>query len=62
MISIGQQIKSGRISAGLTQEQLGEQIGFTKQEVSRWESDKHTPRFCTISKIQKVLNIIIEMP
>lgn len=61
-MTIGNQIKTARVKNKLTQDELGELIGFTKQEVSRWEKDKHIPIFCTLSKIQKILNFKIEMP
>ena len=36
-------IKEGRARLGLTQEQLGHEIGVTGATVSRWESGKKEP-------------------
>ena len=38
-------------SAGLTQEQLGELLGVTRQAVSKWESGQTTPDAATIAAL-----------
>ena len=40
----GKAIKIARTKAGMTQEQLGEKIGYTKQAISNWEMGKSIPR------------------
>ena len=36
---LGQRIQELRKRAGLTQEQLAEQLGVTRQAVSKWENE-----------------------
>ena len=42
-MSTGTRIAQARKKQNLTQEQLAEQLGVTRQSVSRWESDAAYP-------------------
>ena len=42
-MTLGQRIQKLRKGAGLTQEQLAERMGVTRQAVSKWESDGGVP-------------------
>ena len=44
-------IAAVRKAAGLTQEQLGELLGVTRQAVSKWESGQTTPDAATIAAL-----------
>ena len=46
-------IAAVRKAAGLTQEQLGELLGVTRQAVSKWESGQTTPDAATIAALCK---------
>ena len=46
-------IAAVRKAAGLTQEQLGELLGVTRQAVSKWESGQTTPDAATIAAVRK---------
>lgn len=46
-----------RKAAGLTQEQLGERLGVTRQAVSKWESNQATPDASTIARLCAELNV-----
>lgn len=46
-----------RKAAGLTQEQLGEKLGVTRQAVSKWESNQATPDAATIARLCAELNV-----
>lgn len=50
-------IAAVRKAAGLTQEQLGELVGVTRQAVSKWESGQTVPDALTIAKLCKELNV-----
>lgn len=54
---ISDNLKRLRIERGLTQHQVGEKLGITKQAYSQWESGKHTPRFETIKKLADILGV-----
>lgn len=38
-MTLGQRIQKGRKETGLSQEELAEQLGVSRQAVSRWEND-----------------------
>ena len=42
-MTIGQTIAAERRKLGLSQEQLGEKMGVTRQSISKWESDAALP-------------------
>lgn len=46
-----------RKAAGLTQEQLGELVGVTRQAVSKWESGQAVPDALVIASICRVLHV-----
>ena len=46
-----------RKAAGLTQEQLGEKLGVTRQAVSKWESNQATPDALTVARLCAELNV-----
>lgn len=59
-IKIGERIKYYRQKAGLTQEEVAEQIGLTQKHISRIESGYHSSLFITIMDIAKAVNIPID--
>ena len=54
-------LKEARLSAGLTQEQLGVQAGIEEASASarmnQYEKGKHQPDYATVERIAKVLNV-----
>lgn len=46
-----------RKAAGLSQEQLGELLGVTRQAVSKWESGQATPDALTIARLCESLHV-----
>lgn len=59
MSVIGKQIKKYRTSKGITQEELGRQVGVTTQAVSKWERGG-TPDAELLPRISQVLCISID--
>ncbi len=49
-------IAAVRRAAGLTQEQLGELLGVSRQAVSRWESSRH-PDAATLAALCEKLRV-----
>lgn len=45
---IGERLKKVRIEKGLSQEELGEELGVSKSAVSLYENNKRTPKLETI--------------
>lgn len=56
-MSIGEKIKMYRKSKRLTQEQLGELSGLSKNAIYNYENNKRTPNLNTICKISVALGI-----
>lgn len=59
-IKIGERIKYYRQKAGLTQEEVAEQIGLTQKHISRIEGGYHNSLFTTIMEIAKTINVPID--
>lgn len=57
MTKIGEQIKALRQKRGLTQDQLGDKIGWKKAYISQIEQGDHTPNIESMKKIAKGLEI-----
>ena len=56
-MSIGNKLAEARRAANLTQEQLAERLGVTRQAVSRWESDAAYPETDKIVRMARLLNV-----
>lgn len=58
---IGNKIRFYRHSAGITQEELGERLGISKQNINRWELGKSSPTIENLSKIAKALDVNLNL-
>ena len=56
-MSIGSKLAQARKAANLTQEQLAEHLGVTRQAVSHWESDAAYLEVDKIVRIARLLNV-----
>ena len=52
----GRKIKHYRTKNNLSQDELAELIGLTRQAISEFENGKNRPSFKTIIKLEKVFN------
>ena len=59
MRDIGKNIRKLRESKGLTQDQLAEQTGFTRNNISRIENGRYDTRIETIGRILDALELKI---
>ena len=57
-MSIGSRIQELRIFNGLTQEQLAEKLGVSRQSVSKWEMEQSLPE---IEKVEKVSLVTLKL-
>lgn len=55
--NLGLLIAQARTSKQLTQDILAKSLGFSKQILNRWESNKETPTNAEIAKLEKFLQI-----
>lgn len=56
-MSIGEEIKKNRNAKGMTQDELSEKIGISRNYVSDLENDRYMPSVKTLSKIAVVLQM-----
>ena len=56
-MSMGSKLAQARRKNNLTQEQLAEQLGVTRQAVSRWESDAAHPETDKIVRMSQLLGV-----
>ena len=55
--NLGETIKAHRIRCGMTQEFLAEQMGVSRQAVSKWESGKSDPSTSNLLMLAKLFKI-----
>lgn len=56
-MELNERIATVRKAAGLTQEQLGELVGVTRQAVSKWESGQTVPDAITMGRLCLALHV-----
>lgn len=56
-ITIGTRIKYERQKLGLTLEELGTQLGVSKQGLSGWEHGRNMPDIIALDKMSKIFSI-----
>ncbi len=56
-MSLGNKLAKARKKQNLTQEQLAERLGVTRQAVSRWESDAAYPETDKIVRMAQILEV-----
>ena len=54
---IGEEIRKNRNAKGMTQDELSEKIGISRNYVSDLENDRYMPSVKTLSKIAVVLQM-----
>lgn len=59
-ITIGSRIKYERQKLGLTLEELGHQLGVSKQGLSGWEHGRNMPDILVLDKMSKIFSIDIK--
>lgn len=56
-MTFGGRLQQVRKAAGLSQEQLGELVGMSRQAVSKWETDQAAPDIETLARLCGVLGV-----
>ena len=57
---VGKNIGKARKQAGMTQEELAEQLNVTRQAVSSWERERTEPDYETLSRAAEILDVAPE--
>lgn len=58
---IGKKIKQFRENAGMSQEALAEQMGVSRQAVSKWENDLSVPDMQNLLKLSQLFGVSMEI-
>lgn len=56
-MTTGERIKAARKAAGITQAELSKKLGISYVGVSQWENNLRNPKFETIKRIAKALDV-----
>lgn len=56
-MTLGERIALARRQAGLSQEQLGDKLGVSRQAVSKWESDQTNPDVAYVAQMCRLLGV-----
>lgn len=59
-MTLGQTIKYYRTKFNLSQSELGDQIGVSRQAVTKWETDTGIPDINNIQSLAKLFHISID--
>lgn len=54
---LGKRVRMARLSIGLSQEELGDSIGVSHQQVQKYESGKNGFRIARLIKAAQILNV-----
>ena len=60
MLGISEKLKQARLAANLTQEELAEKVGVSRQTVSNWENDRSYPDIVSIIVLSDVYDITLD--
>ena len=56
----GQKLKSARVEAGLTQENVAETIGVSRQTISNWENNRFYPDIISVISLSDLYSISLD--
>ena len=59
-MDFGKQIKQIRLERKLTQEQMAEQLGVSRQAVSNWENNKNLPDLELIISMSRLFSVSLD--
>lgn len=59
-MTLGQKLSAYRKMAGMTQQQLGEQLNISAQAVSKWENDQAEPDLTTVRALAEIYKVSVD--
>ncbi|EOL41980.1 hypothetical protein UC3_02328 [Enterococcus phoeniculicola ATCC BAA-412] len=59
-MSIGMKLKHARLASNLTQEELSEKIGVSRQTISSWENEKSYPDIINIILLSDIYEVTVD--
>ena len=60
-MEIGKKLKEARMETKLTQEQVAEEIGVSRQSISNWENEKSLPDIISVIKLSDLYNVSLDI-
>ena len=59
-MEIGERLKNARSEHGLTQEQVAEELGVSRQSISNWENNRSYPDIVSVIKLSDLYSISLD--
>ena len=59
-MTLGEKLQKGRKEPGLSQEELAEQLGVSRQAVSRWENDNGYPEMEKMIRLSQIYRVSLD--
>ena len=59
-MEIGSRLKNARSEHGLTQEQVAEELGVSRQSISNWENNRSYPDIVSVIKLSDLYSISLD--
>ena len=59
-MTFGEKLKTARLNAGLSQEQLAQKLCVSRQAVTKWENDRGLPDTLNLKSISEMLDVSID--
>ena len=59
-MDIGAKLKKARLQAGMTQEQVAESLGVSRQTISNWETEKTYPDIISVIKLSDLYAVSLD--
>ncbi|VDG72442.1 transcriptional regulator [Clostridium carnis] len=59
-MNFSEQIKKIRVDKGITQQEMANNLGISRQAISNWENDRNLPDIEMIIKIAQVFNLTLD--
>ncbi|MGX6978082.1 helix-turn-helix domain-containing protein [Vagococcus elongatus] len=60
-MDIGRKLKEARLASGMTQEQVAEKIGVSRQSISNWENEKNFPDIISVIHLSDVYGVSLDI-
>ncbi|MGY3750074.1 helix-turn-helix domain-containing protein [Vagococcus acidifermentans] len=60
-MDIGSKLKESRLKSDMTQEQVAEAIGVSRQSISNWENEKNYPDIISVIQLSELYGVSLDV-
>lgn len=60
-MEIGRKLREARLKSGMTQEQVAERIGVSRQSISNWENEKNYPDIISVIELSDLYELSLDV-